>query len=134
LEEIMLLFLVSLQLKHLLADFYAQTPYMYKNKGHLDRFGGWLHGLVHFFYLLIMIWMMFPPQAFRENLNIILFVCFIDLISHVLIDYLKVSICEKMEWEPLTSEKYWYALGVDQFLHQMFYIGYAWTLSFIISN
>jgi len=104
LEQIIMLVMV-MQVKHYLADYLLQFPYMYQNKGAKT---GWFsplfdHAAIHgLFTFIIIVWFNpFPLAIF-------------DLVTHMIIDRWKAT----REGGPDTK-KYWLYLGGDQGLHHI---------------
>ena len=116
------------QVKHLVVDFFIQNrfPYMWKNKGSFFHPGGWLHALSHAVVTFGILWLFAPASGLIHNYFpwtlIALIICLTELLAHFLTDLLKVRIAAWYQWGPTTSPKYWDLLGVDQFLHQVFYL------------
>lgn len=117
---VVLLFLMF-QVKHLVVDFFVQNrfPYMWLNKGRLFHLGGWLHagshGLGSFLGLLLF-------GALDDSVKAIQ-LCLAETWVHFLIDYYKMRIGAWRGWKCNTSPYFWDLLGVDQFLHQLTYLG-----------
>lgn len=117
-----LFLLLAFQVKHLVVDFLYQPTYMWKNKGTFLHPGGLyhagLHGIVTCFILVAI-----TPHW--------LVIAFGEMVAHYLIDYAKMNIVAKHGWKCNTDEKFWFALGIDQFAHQVCYlvmIGAVYTL------
>ena len=45
-----------------------------------------------------------------------------DAVVHYHIDWAKVVINERFNWKPESSDKFWWLLGFDQYLHALTYI------------
>lgn len=121
---ILITLLLLLQVKHFVIDFLLQTKYQWSNKGTYGHPGGLLHASLHGVGTLLCIAIVDLPSA------IILMMA--DMIVHYHIDWAKMNINLKMNWTPVNSEKFWWLLGFDQFLHQVTYVGmicYLVTLS-----
>ena len=116
----MTLWLIFLLLtKHFIADFPLQGPYQYRNKGTLGHPRGILHAAIHAVTTaLILMW--FTPSF--------VLIAFAEGIAHYFIDWAKVNLNARMGWGPLTSEKFWWLLGFDQWLHQMCYLVIVWLV------
>lgn len=114
--ETLFWFLLAFQLKHLLADFFLQFPYMYKNKGIYLHKGGIDHALMHGVGTLTVV------GLFQPTYVVLFFAVVFDTVAHYHIDWAKVNICKKYKWGPETSDDFWMMLGIDQFLHQLTYI------------
>lgn len=115
--------LVLFQVKHLVADYYLQFPYMYENKGKKD---GWFsplfsHSVVHGIGTL---WIMIPYELIvGTNSFWILILPFFDIITHFVIDRWKAT----RKGGPDTSQ-FWTNLGIDQMLHHLVSIGIIYLL------
>lgn len=117
-----LLLMSLLILKHFVADFLFQPPYMYLNKGTYGHLGGISHVLVHNVCSgIIMIFFVEPITAFG--------LCLAEAIIHYHIDWAKMNINRMTGWGPLTSENFWRLLGVDQSLHYMTYVWMIWMVT-----
>lgn len=116
--EVLLLILVLLFTKHLIIDFPLQVPFHYLNKGIYGHCGGLshsgLHGLGTFF---VMVFFVGPQLAVN--------LAFLDGFIHYHIDWAKVNINNKFHLKPSNSEKFWWLLGLDQYLHSLTYLGMA---------
>jgi len=110
------LVILGLLLKHFIVDFLLQTPYMYLNKGTFGHPGGILHASLHgaatFCVLLVC----------GVTLQIALGWFVFDAVIHYFVDLGKVKINKLYGWTPMSSEKYWWLLGLDQLLHQLTYV------------
>ena len=118
-ELSILIFLFTFQVKHLIVDFYLQTPYMWENKG---KSTGWvepllLHSSYHAIgtYTLLLAWHLYSDNnmTFYYGLAIV----GIDLVSHFIVDRWKATRPETPD-----TEKFWTNLGWDQFWHHTFYL------------
>ncbi len=109
--------LIALQVKHFICDFPLQAfPYQYKNKGTYGHLGGILHSAVHAigtFCVFIFI---------ASSLAVALAIA--DFIIHYHIDWAKMKINSHFKLKPDNSEYFWILLGIDQFFHQLTYIGF----------
>lgn len=118
LSPIEILALLSLlQLKHLLIDWCWQPEYEWRNKGIYGHLGGVRHALKNAIGTGLC-FMFFFPSVF-----IVLTVIIIDGLLHYHIDWAKMSINSKYNLGPLTSDNFWRLTGLDQFLHQVTYLG-----------
>lgn len=106
--------LLFLFVKHFIVDFLAQTPYQYLNKGKYGHPGGILHSGLHGIATYIILVAYAIPLA----LTFALF----DFLVHYHIDWGKVNINNHYGWTATNSEKFWWLLGLDQFLHYMTYL------------
>lgn len=108
------------QVKHLVVDFFLQPPYMWKNKGKLFHPGGWLHAGLHGATTFGVLYLLAP--AAPEYAGQLAKLAAAEVLAHFLIDMFKVRVCAWRGWTPTTSPRYWYMLGLDQFLHQLCYL------------
>jgi hypothetical protein len=107
--------LVFLQVKHLLIDWIWQPEYEWKNKGTFLHFGGIRHagknaigtGLVLGFFWG---WISVPLAV-------------LDFVIHYLIDLCKMKTNRHFALCPTKHPQFWWLTGLDQFLHQITYLG-----------
>lgn len=117
--HLVLALMFLLQAKHVAADFLYQPAWMYANKDMLGYWGGISHSLLHgiaTFSILIF----FCPIA------IAMIISAVEIPLHYFIDWGKMNLSAYKTWTAATSENFWRLLGVDQWLHQMCYIGIVW--------
>lgn len=96
--------------KHFFFDFLLQTQYQFLNKGKYGHFGGILHSGLQGLGTFIIL----GPIA-----------ALIDFVVHYHVDWAKVQINSRYGWKADTSEKFWWLLGFDQYLHTLTYLGLA---------
>lgn len=110
---VILLLLLAFQAKHLGADYFWQTPYMYKNKGsavgYIKPLA--LHSAIHAGITALILSVYLLPNTLPE-ISFILAATLLDFTTHFTIDRWKA----KLKYTPNES-RFWEALGVDQFLH-----------------
>jgi len=114
--------LLLLQIKHCYADFVLQTYMQTVKKGVWMDPVGISHTLDHMWSSLVamLIFSFFVPvSAFA-----ILFVVFIEGVTHYLIDFSKVKYGSKDNTKPI----FWTQFGLDQLAHQVTYIWMIWFL------
>ncbi|SCZ50500.1 DUF3307 domain-containing protein [Epibacterium ulvae] len=123
----LLLLLCLLQVKHMFADFFLQTPRMLSGRGAYLHLGRAQHATVHFAGSVIALLIMAAPLVF------LLTICIIEWIIHFHIDYGKAKYNERKCLTP-TQSLFWWAMGTDQALHQLTYVamGWAWC-AFVLS-
>jgi hypothetical protein len=109
--------LLALFTKHFIVDFPLQTKYQWSNKGRYGHPGGLLHAGLHGIATAIIL------LFFVHYVDVAIVFGIIDAIIHYHIDWAKMNLNNKMKWEPATSEKFWWLLGFDQYLHALTYIG-----------
>lgn len=109
------LILISLLFtKHFAVDFPLQNKYQWSNKGTYLHPGGLLHSGLHGFATFMCFFWYAPTAA--------LYLAYFDFVAHYHIDWAKMNINAKLGWGPTTHEKFWWLLGLDQFLHALTYI------------
>ena len=101
-------------IKHFIADFLMQYPYMLQEKGMYGAQGGVHHALVHA-CLTFLILVFFCPDA-----NLIIALSFADFVLHYHIDYFKQYLNKGLT---PADRKFWVWLGLDQALHYLTYVG-----------
>jgi len=116
--------MVLLNAKHLIVDFFAQTPYQYLNKGTYLHPGGLIHSGLHVAATFLIIILFFPYTP----LYLIAIALVSEYLIHYHMDWLKVNVCKRYKYDPTNSEKYWWWLGIDQFVHQMNYLLIVWLV------
>jgi hypothetical protein len=144
--------LIAFQVKHLLADYFLQTPWMLgKFKPGWDFLGPLAaHCGVHAFATLIIFWLV------RADLWLALSLAALDFTLHFLMDRVKASPRMLGRWKPLTAAemleaqqvvqaeesygvcswersnardrlrgntRFWWSLGFDQFFHHLTHYG-----------
>lgn len=114
--------LFFLFLKHLIVDFFLQTPYQYKNKGTYGHLGGLLHAALHGLSTGLIV------VLFGNHSSVGYLFAIVEGVIHYHIDWLKVNLT-KNKWShmesdglKITSDHFFDALGIDQFLHNITYV------------
>jgi len=107
--------MIFLIIKHFLADFPLQTPYML-GKG--KKGVSWIlplaaHAGAHAAFTFAIFLFYKPHHA--------LFLAVIDFIAHFLIDRIKASPLLGGRFKP-TESYFWWALGADQMAHSLTYV------------
>ncbi len=117
----LLVLLGLLQVKHMFADFFLQTPRMLAGRGQYFHLGRAEHVTVHMLGTAVAFAVLSAPLAFA------IIVCIGEWIVHFHIDYGKARYNEIKNLKP-TQASFWWAMGADQALHQMTYLvmGWAW--------
>lgn len=110
-----LFILTLLFTKHFIVDFPLQVPYHYLNKGTYAHLGGIQHAMFHGIGTMIVSFFFAPTMWLWLGL--------LDAFLHYHIDWAKMNLNSKLGYGPLTSEKFWWLLGLDQYLHTLTYIG-----------
>ena len=116
----MLLLLCALQIKHMFADFYLQTPKMLSGRGEYLHVGRAQHAAVHVVGSVVVFLIFGAPLSF------ILIIGALEWIVHFNIDFAKASYSDKKQLQP-DQAAFWRAAGLDQCLHNLTYIAMAWA-------
>jgi hypothetical protein len=113
--QIALVGVLILLFKHLVFDFFLQTSYQYQNKGIYGHPGGILHAGLHALGTTPVFLWIAPSMALAAVIVIG------EFIVHYHIDWTKEQVVKRMQWT-LDNAQFWWALGVDQFLHGATYV------------
>jgi hypothetical protein len=109
-----------LQVKHMLADFFFQTPFMLSGRGEYLHPGRALHAGVHLVGSVIAFLIVGAPLA------VIAIIVVLEWVAHFHIDWAKARYSEAHALAP-NQAVYWRAMGLDQGLHQLTYIAMVWA-------
>lgn len=113
-DIVALILFMAFQVKHLIIDFYLQTPYMYENKGKVE---GWVaplasHALEHALGTLAIL-VILNIYSGNQMISYLIFkLTVFDFVTHFIIDRWKAT--QKVTPQ---EEIFWTNLGWDQFLH-----------------
>ena len=107
-------------LKHLLADYFLQFSFMFKDKGIYGGKGGIAHSGVHGVGTFLILTTVTSP--FLAILFGIL-----DSLLHYHIDFIKSNVWKTKNYNQ-NDQMYWVTHGVDQMLHMFTYIFMIWIL------
>jgi len=119
---LLLLALAVLLTKHVIVDFFLQTPYQWKNKGVYGHPGGLLHAGLHALGTCAVF--VVVTSSTLLAVGIILG----EFVVHYHIDWAKERIGRHMKWG-FHQNGYWRAMGIDQWLHQLTYVAIAGLLA-----
>jgi hypothetical protein len=117
--QTLLILLALLQVKHVLADFFLQTPRMLGGRGTYLHLGRMEHAGLHALLSLLSLLIIGAPLAF------VFLLCVAEMLLHYHIDWAKGRYSHKANDTP-TDAKYWWAFGIDQLAHQLTYIAMIW--------
>ncbi len=117
----MLWLLLLFQIKHCIADFFLQSgqsvgaKHIYLNRSNLIHAGhhGWLSGVAVFIV--------------TQQVMVAIAVAIADFVIHLHIDWAKASLVCKSKWT-MADSQFWWAFGIDQFLHQLTYLSFVAVL------
>lgn len=116
-----LLILCLLQLKHLFADYFLQTPLMLSQRAKYVHPGRALHCIVHIIGSGVVFFLASVP------LGLAVVVLVLEWVTHYHIDFAKGVWSERAAHTP-TDAGYWRAFGTDQFLHMVTYVVMVWAI------
>jgi Protein of unknown function (DUF3307) len=121
--ELMLAGVAYLLVKHAIADFFLQTRYQWANKGRYGHPGGLLHVAIHG-ALSLPVLLILVPQSAGDAATVLAAEAFV----HYHCDWIKEQVVKRWGWTPAT-DGFWRAMGVDQLVHGLTYVGMAWALA-----
>jgi hypothetical protein len=115
------LIVISFTVKHVLADFVLQTPWMWRTK---DKEHGWIaplaaHAGCHAAFTLAVALVISPALWWLGV---------VDFLLHGTIDRARAVIGRRLDLAPGHSG-WWWLFGIDQALHQLTHFGYAIALA-----
>lgn len=115
-----LLLVCLLQIKHMFADFFLQTPKMLSGRGEYWHMGRAQHAGVHALGTIIVL------VPFGASVPFILMVAVAEWAVHFNIDFFKARHCASKELGPADAA-FWRAAGMDQALHHLTYLAIVWA-------
>jgi hypothetical protein len=106
--------LVWLQVKHFVADYLLQTPWILAGKGHLDKAGGYVHAGIHVIGT--------APALLYAGLDAGLVAALLaaEFSVHFIVDHVKVLQSRAKPRSPATAG-FWAMHGADQLAHHLTY-------------
>lgn len=110
-----------LQIKHMLADFFLQTPWMLQDRGRAVHPGRAFHCLIHAGGSALAFLLVGVP------FGVLLFLVIAEWAVHYLIDWGKGRWSDRHAHTPVEAG-YWRAFGADQMLHQLTYLAMLWAV------
>lgn len=118
--------LACFQVKHFVADYLLQPPWLIRGKGHFGCAGGYVHAGIHAvgsIPALLLAGLPFGP--------LLMFLA-AEFVIHFAIDHIKARISMGSEKGPTTAS-YWALHGADQLIHQLTYLAMTalaigWTM------
>ena len=105
-----------LSAKHIVADFFLQTPYQFQNKGIYGHPGGLLHSSIHAVLTLPLFFILVPTTALLAIAVVIG-----EFVIHYHTDWFKEQIVQRNALTP-QDFAFWQAFGVDQLVHLLTYV------------
>jgi hypothetical protein len=118
-SSVLLLFCL-LQIKHMFADFFLQTPRMLSGRGLYLHMGRAQHAAVHM-VLSIPVFAVFGTAP-----EFIALLVLAEWVVHFNLDWCKARYSEVKELQP-NQGKFWRAMGVDQAMHHLTYVAMVWA-------
>ncbi|MEP5731702.1 MAG: DUF3307 domain-containing protein [Sulfitobacter sp.] len=115
-----LVLLVLLQVKHLFADFFLQTPRMLSAREVYLNLGRIQHAGLHALFSLVAFCVIGAPIA------VAFVICLIEWAVHFHIDWAKGRYTARRDDTPADAA-YWRAFGLDQLVHQLTYVAMIWA-------
>jgi len=115
-----LILLVLLQVKHMLADFYLQTPRMLDGRGRYVHLGRAQHAGIHAAGSALAFFVMGALSG------VVLWIVLAEWLVHYHIDWGKGRYSDIKAHTPADAG-YWRAFGFDQTLHQLTYVAMVWA-------
>ena len=106
---------MMLQVKHFVADFLLQPPYMWKNKGTYGHPGGIWHAGFHGLLTVLILFACISPWR-------AIVIAAVEIIAHYHIDWAKMRLNAYAGWKCNEHPQFWLLLGIDQLMHQLCYI------------
>jgi hypothetical protein len=117
-----LILIALLMTKHCVCDFLLQVPYHYLNKGKYGHPGGIAHAGIHVVGTFLAL------AAGGITLAVATLWAFVDGIVHYHADWAKMRINSYYKWNAMNSERFWWLLGFDQWVHSITYVVIVWYL------
>jgi hypothetical protein len=111
--EVLLVF-TGLLIKHIIADYFIQANFMFKDKHLYGSRGGLSHAETHG----VLTWVVLAPFI---GWILALGLAFLDTFMHYHIDYVKSNYSIRNPTSP-SEQKYWIVHGIDQLLHILTYV------------
>lgn len=115
-----LLLIVALQVKHMFADYFMQTPKMLSGRSEYMHMGRAQHAAVHAVGSILVFVLFGAPLGF------ILTIAALEWVIHFHIDFFKAKHSEMKDLNP-TQAAFWRAAGVDQAAHHLTYVAMVWA-------
>jgi hypothetical protein len=111
-----LLLMLGFQIKHFLADYTLQRPFMFAGKGDLRALGGYAHAAVHIAGSLIVL------LVAGVGLLLIAGLLAAEFVIHYAVDYTKYHLSDDVRIDTRPA-LFWAQHGFDQMLHHFTYAG-----------
>lgn len=106
--------LVGLEVKHFIADYLLQPPWILAGKGNYRLPGGYAHAGIHALFSLIVLVVLGTPLWLAASL------CAAEFVIHYGLDYAKIHYSAGVHMDK-APKRYWGLHGLDQLGHQLTY-------------
>lgn len=116
----LLILLCLLQIKHMFADYFLQTPRMLAGRSTYIHMGRAQHAGLHAVFSALVLSVMGAGPGF------VVILVLAEWAVHFHIDWGKARWSETQGHDP-TQAGFWRAAGVDQALHHLTYLGMVWA-------
>jgi len=107
------------QVKHMLADYFMQTPRMLSGRSEYWHMGRAQHAFVHAIGSGLVFLVVGTP------LVLLAAICLAEWVVHFNIDWAKARFTDDKNLSP-AEPRFWQAFGVDQTLHGLTYVAMVW--------
>jgi len=128
-ESILIMFFVT---KHLIFDWWLQSPWMAFNKHKLNHLAGYVHAGVNVLGTVIAIVMfaVFTGNPLSPTLTMGIYWLLIggEFVSHFVMDYVKMNVTRRKKWDMTKDPQFWYWAGFDQWVHVAYLVFMAGIL------
>ena len=121
-----LILLVALQVKHMVADFFLQTPRMLVDRARYTHLGRTQHAAIHGGLSVVCFVVIGAP------LSLVVILCAVETVVHFHIDFVKARHSDAAGHTPVDSG-YWRAFGLDQLAHQLTYVAMIWAWAYSVA-
>lgn len=120
--QLLLIVLTVLATKHVVFDFFLQSLAQIRNKRLYGHPSGLLHAGGHAAGSCLAFLIITPPLAVAVGIFVA------EFVIHYHVDWLKEELGHRLKLRP-DEKSFWIAFGIDQWLHQLTYIGIALVLA-----
>lgn len=117
-----LLLMTGFVVKHLMADFALQNPWMAENKYLPFHIAGWIHAFIHGVGTFLVL--SFAPITMTMMVSLSI----LDMMVHHAIDLSKMNITRAFSLTP-KDWTFWLFIGIDQMLHYLTYLFILYEIS-----
>jgi hypothetical protein len=114
-NEHVFLLLIGLNIKHFIADYLLQFPWMIAGKGSFRMAGGYVHATIHVTGTAFVLWLLAIPS------QCIAWLVLAEFVLHYLLDFAKIHYSKEIS-STERPNTFWALNGLDQLLHQLTYV------------